>query len=95
MVAAWRDIWSDSDDIAAHALEFMRREFADAVRCEALGVSTRSVDAPIDGSKQESRPLHEIERAPPTAPRRRRSAISEAARGVRGSRRDQLSRSRP
>jgi len=36
MVAAWRDIWSDSDDIAAHALEFMRREFADAARCNAL-----------------------------------------------------------
>jgi D-psicose/D-tagatose/L-ribulose 3-epimerase len=36
MVAAWRDIWSDSDDIAAHALEFMRRAFADAVRCDSL-----------------------------------------------------------
>ena len=36
MVGAWRDIWSDSDDIAAHALEFMRREFADAARCNTL-----------------------------------------------------------
>jgi D-psicose/D-tagatose/L-ribulose 3-epimerase len=33
MVAAWRDIWSDSDDIATHALVFMRRESADAVKC--------------------------------------------------------------
>jgi D-psicose/D-tagatose/L-ribulose 3-epimerase len=36
MVAAWRDVWSDSDDIAEHALVFMRREFADALRCESL-----------------------------------------------------------
>jgi D-psicose/D-tagatose/L-ribulose 3-epimerase len=36
MVATWRDIWSDSDDIAEHALTFMRREFADALRCESL-----------------------------------------------------------
>ena len=36
MVAAWRDIWSDGDDIAAHALEFMRREFADAGRSDLL-----------------------------------------------------------
>ena len=36
MVAAWRDIWSDSDDIAAHALAFMRREFADAGRADFL-----------------------------------------------------------
>jgi D-psicose/D-tagatose/L-ribulose 3-epimerase len=36
MVAAWRDIWSDSDDIAAHALAFMHSQFADAVRCESL-----------------------------------------------------------
>jgi D-psicose/D-tagatose/L-ribulose 3-epimerase len=36
MVAAWRDIWSDSDDIATHALAFMRRESADAVKCASL-----------------------------------------------------------
>jgi D-psicose/D-tagatose/L-ribulose 3-epimerase len=36
MVAAWRDVWSDSDDIAEHAFTFMRREFADAVRCGSL-----------------------------------------------------------
>lgn len=36
MVAAWRDIWSDSDDIAAHALAFMRSRYANAVRCESL-----------------------------------------------------------
>jgi D-psicose/D-tagatose/L-ribulose 3-epimerase len=26
----WRDLWSDSDDIAAHALRFMRERFSDA-----------------------------------------------------------------
>src|ERR1700722_13557133 len=36
MVAAWRDVWSDSKDIAEHALAFMRREFEDAHRCESL-----------------------------------------------------------
>lgn len=36
MVAAWRDIWSDSDDIASHALAFMRGQVADARRCESL-----------------------------------------------------------
>jgi D-psicose/D-tagatose/L-ribulose 3-epimerase len=32
MAGIWRDLWRDSDDIADHALKFMRREFADATR---------------------------------------------------------------
>jgi D-psicose/D-tagatose/L-ribulose 3-epimerase len=36
MVAAWRDIWNDSNDIAAHALAFMRREYQDSVRSIAI-----------------------------------------------------------
>jgi len=32
MVAAWRDIWSDSDDIAGHALTFMKNEWEQARR---------------------------------------------------------------
>jgi D-psicose/D-tagatose/L-ribulose 3-epimerase len=32
----WRDLWSDSDDIAAHALRFMRDQFSDAKRAVAL-----------------------------------------------------------
>jgi D-psicose/D-tagatose/L-ribulose 3-epimerase len=30
MVASWRDLWSDSDAIAGHALGFMRREYESA-----------------------------------------------------------------
>lgn len=36
MAGIWRDLWDDSDDIAAHALRFMRREYEDAARTEAL-----------------------------------------------------------
>lgn len=32
MVAAWRDIWSDGDDIAEHALTFMKNESEQAKR---------------------------------------------------------------
>ena len=32
MVAAWRDIWSDGDDIGEHALAFMKNEWAQAKR---------------------------------------------------------------
>ena len=32
MVAAWRDIWSDGDDIGRHALGFMKNEWAQAKR---------------------------------------------------------------
>ena len=36
MVAAWRDIWSDSDDIAKHALAFMKNEWDQAERSAQL-----------------------------------------------------------
>ncbi|MBB5754178.1 sugar phosphate isomerase/epimerase family protein [Prosthecomicrobium pneumaticum] len=36
MVAVWRDLWQDSDDLAAHALAYMKREMADAVRAEDI-----------------------------------------------------------
>jgi D-psicose/D-tagatose/L-ribulose 3-epimerase len=32
MVAAWRDIWSDGDDIGRHALAFMKNEWEQAAR---------------------------------------------------------------
>ena len=38
MVAAWRDIWSDSDDIAGHALAFMKTEWEQASRSGHLAV---------------------------------------------------------
>ena len=36
MVAVWRDLWNDSDDLAAHALAYMKREMADALKAEEI-----------------------------------------------------------
>lgn len=36
MVAVWRDLWQDSDDLAAHALAYMKREMQDALRAEDI-----------------------------------------------------------
>ena len=38
MVAAWRDIWSDGDDIAKHALAFMKNEWDQAERSAQLAL---------------------------------------------------------
>lgn len=35
MAGIWRDIWQDSDDLADHALAFMRREMKDAAKTDA------------------------------------------------------------
>ena len=38
MVAAWRDIWSDGDDIAKHALALMKNEWDLAGRSAQLAL---------------------------------------------------------
>ena len=44
MVAAWRDIWSDSDDIGRHALAFMKNEWEQAKRSSDLTTLGRRRD---------------------------------------------------
>jgi D-psicose/D-tagatose/L-ribulose 3-epimerase len=45
MVAAWRDIWSDGDDIGKHALTFMKNEWEQAGRsCDLTTLGRRRRD---------------------------------------------------